>query len=108
MDELEKKEGKEDSEQELSEFEICTLEEVESWDSNKIGDYIGWLFRDKQYDDCRDKYVAIFMNLMIDGKKFMQLERRQISHMGIVTVKGKRHVSVIKNAQRHIKQRLAK
>lgn len=94
--------------EEKSEFETCVTSEVEQWDVNKVGDYIGWLFRDKQYDSCRDQYVAIFMNLMIDGKKFMKLERKQISYMGIVTVKGKRHVSVIKNAQRHIKQRSTK
>ena len=89
-------------------FEVCTVEVVEKWDYNQVGDYVNWLFREKEYDSCRDQYVAIFMNLMIDGKQFMKLQRKQISHMGIVTKKGKRHVSVIRNAQRHITQRSAK
>eukprot|EP01084_Bolivina_argentea_P102052 182884_1 len=89
-------------------YENCTINDVVLWDVNKIADYIGYLFSDKQYDECRDQYVAIFMTRLIDGKKFMKLGRMQISHMGIVTAKGKRHVSVIKNAQRYIKKRSAK
>mmetsp|Transcript_11961 Transcript_11961/g.19243 ORF Transcript_11961/g.19243 Transcript_11961/m.19243 type:complete len:373 (-) Transcript_11961:117-1235(-) len=89
-------------------FVACTLEEVESWDMNAVGDFIEYLFRDKAYDSCRDKYVAIFMNLNVDGKTFMELKRYQVSAMGIVTKKGERHVSVIMNAQRHIRARSSK
>lgn len=87
-------------------FVDCKLSEVQKFDCSKIGDYVEYMYRGKEYDAYRDKYVSIFMTHNIDGKKFLDLDRRKIARMGIENKSGKRHVTVVWNELRHCKKRV--